>query len=424
MPLPSLVLQRILHNFAARLATALLNFGVVWLTARYLGAAGRGAVSLFVTDCALLLLFIGLLGGSSLIYLAPRRNVWHLLLPAYGWATLVCLAGAGLLAQVRAAPPAYWLHLAALALLQALFSINTSLLLGRRQERLYNALTVTHVGLLALLLGAAFTGGHASVAVYFQAAYVAYGLPLLASSVALLRLPDPRRRRWRRLRATARELARHSRGAHLSNLLTFINYRLSYYFVAHYADAQAVGVLSVGVALAEAVWLIPRSTALVQYVELVHNAGQGRPQLAAARLTLLGTGAAVLGLVALPPAVLGGVFGPEFAAARPVLLLLAPGVLLVTVQMLCSSYFAGRAHYRINNLAALVGLLVTVPACWLLIPRLGIRGAAAASSLSYLASAGFLFFHFRRATGAGVRALLPRPADLAPLRQLLPVRPK
>jgi O-antigen/teichoic acid export membrane protein len=416
------MIRRILQNFATRLGTALFSFGIVWLTARYLGAAGRGDVSLFVTDCAALLLFIGLLGGSSLIYLAPKRSLWHLLVPAYGWATLVCAVGTATVGLLRAVPPLYLMHLLALSLLQAYFSINTSLLLGRKQEAGYNFLNLLQVGLLAASLLLAFVGLRwRELPVYYYATYLAYGLPLLLSFGLLLRLPD----RWhggQGLRETARELASHSRGAHLSNILAFANYRLSYYFVAHYADARAVGVLSVGVALAEAIWLIPRSTALIQYVDLVYATdkhAQIEPTLRVARLTLLSTLAAVLVLCALPPAVLVAVFGAEFGAARPVILLLAPGVVAIAVSVICSTYFGGMGRYRISNLATTVGLLVTIPACWLLIPFLGIKGAALATTLSYLASTSFLLYQFQRATGAGPRAFIPGKADLEYARSLV-----
>ncbi|MCR5888486.1 polysaccharide biosynthesis C-terminal domain-containing protein [Hymenobacter sp. J193] len=411
------MLRRVAYNFAARLSTALLSFGVVWLTARYLGAAGRGAVSLFVTDCAALLLFIGLLGGSSLIYLAPRRNLWHLLLPAYGWAVVVCAAGTAVVGLLRQPAFAYLLHLGSLSLVQAFFSINCALLLGRRREGSYNLLTAAQVALLAggLLLAFGLAVRWQAVSTYYYASYVAFGLPLLLSFRLLLRLPDQLRLDLR-LRATTRELARHSRGAHFSNILAFANYRLSYYFVAYYADARAVGILSVGVALMEALWLIPRSTALVQYVDMVHTAGTGPLPTAAlrvARLTIAGTLAAVLALIGLPAELLSRVFGAEFGAARPVMLLLAPGVVVMAVQLLVSSYFAALARYRINNTAATLGLAVTLIACALLIPKLGIRGAALASTCSYVASTSFLLWHFQRATGSGFRAFLLRPDDVA-----------
>ncbi|QNE40829.1 hypothetical protein F1C16_15290 [Hymenobacter sp. NBH84] len=410
------MIRRIAYHFLTRLLTALLSFGVVWLTARYLGAAGRGAVSLFVTDCAAVLLFIGLLGGSSLIYLSPRYSSWKLLVPAYGWAVAVCGVGTLAVGLFRPVSSAYLTHLLVVTICQALLSTNTSLLLGRKRETAYNLLTIGQVLLLAGGLLIAFVGNwQRTVDAYYYAAYLAYGLPLLLSFGALWQLPD----RWRTgqsLRQVVRELAYHSRGAHFSNILTFINYRLAYYFVAHYANVRSLGVLSVGVSLAEALWLIPRSTALIQYVDLVHatdKQAQLAPTLRTTRLTLLATGAGLLALCALPTVVLTRLFGPEFGAARLVLWYLTPGILAVASNIMCSTYFSGLERYRVNNVAAGLGVLVTLAACFWLIPRYGIRGAALAMSLSYSVSALYLLWQFLRDTGTGLRHLLPGPADAA-----------
>ena len=416
MPTYLSMIKRILQHFAARVLTAGLSFAVVWLTARYLGAAGRGQVSLFVTDVAGLALLAGLVGGSSLIYLVPRRNVWLLLLPAYGWGALVSLAGAALVALLRPVSAAYVLHLGAVALVQVLLSINVLLLLGRQREQTYNVLTTTQAGLLAVALAVAFGPLRwLSIEAYYYANYLAYGLPWLISTALLLRLPDAWGSRRMRRRAVARELARHSRGAHLSNLLAFANYRFSYYAVVYLADTRALGILSIGVALVEAIWLIPRSTALIQYVALV-NAPDKREQTHAAlrgsRLTLLATAGAVLGLAAVPAGWLVAVFGPEFGAAHGVILALAPGILINGAGMQASTYFAGTGQYGINNRATLLGLAVTVPACLLLVPQLGIVGAALSMSASYAAGVLYLVERYRRAIEATWADIVPGWADV------------
>jgi O-antigen/teichoic acid export membrane protein len=410
------MIKRILQHFAARLLTAGLSFVVVWLTARYLGAAGRGQVSLFVTDVSALVLFVGLVGGSSLIYLVPRRNVWHLLLPACAWALVVSIAGAAVIGWLRPLSAAYLGHLGMVTLVQALFSITTFLLLGRQHERTYNVLMTTQALLLAGALAGAFGPAQwRAVPVFYYANYLAYGLPLLVSVLLLLRLPDAWLSRRARRRVVARELARHSRGAHFSNILAFANYRLGYYAVAHFADARALGILSVGVALAEAIWLIPRSTALIQYVALVNAIDKHEQTYAAlrgSRLTLLATVVAVAALAAVPASWLAAVFGPEFGAARQVILCLAPGILLNGAGMQASTYFGGVGRYGVNNRAALLGLAVTAPMCLLLVPTLGMMGAALGMSASYAATTAYLFWQYRQATAATWRDLLPGPADL------------
>ncbi len=414
-PITPPMIKRILLHFAARVLTAGLSFAVVWLTARYLGAAGRGQVSLFFTDTAALVLVAGLVGGSSLIYLVPRRNAWHLLLPAYAWGAVVSVAGAATVALLRPVTLPYALHLAGIALVQILLSVNVFLLLGRQRERAYNALTTAQAALLAGALALAFGPLRwPSITAYYYANYLACGLPWLISLVLLLRLPDARGGRWARRRVVGRELARHSRGAHFANLLSFANYRFGYYAVAYLADARALGILSVGVALAEAVWLIPRSTALIQYVALVNAAdkrGQTHAALRGSRLTLLATAGAVLVLAAVPGTWLAAIFGPDFGAAHGVILALAPGILLAGAGMQASTYFGALGRYGVNNRAGLLGLVVTVPLCLLLVPRLGMVGAALGMSASYAASVAYLFRHYRQATGATWADLLPGPGD-------------
>ncbi|GAB2858349.1 lipopolysaccharide biosynthesis protein [Hymenobacter ruber] len=417
------MIKRIIQHFAARVLTAGLSFVVVWLTARYLGAAGRGQVSLFVTDVSGLALLAGLVGGSSLIYLVPRRNVWLLLLPAYGWGALVSLGGAAIVGLLRPVGVAYVLHLGAVALVQVLLSINVFLLLGRQRERTYNVLTTMQAGLLAVALAGAFGPLRwLSIEAYYYANYLAYGLPWLISTALLLRLPDAWGSRRIRRRAAARELVRHSRGAHLSNLLAFANYRFSYYAVVYLADTRALGILSVGVALAEAIWLIPRSTALIQYVALV-NAPDKREQTHAAlrgsRLTLLATAMAVAVLAAVPAGWLAAIFGPEFGAAHGVILALAPGIFINGAGMQASTYFAGTGQYGINNRATLLGLAITVPACLLLVPQLGIVGAALSMSASYAAGVLHLVGRYRRAIEATWADILPGWTDVRWLWQRL-----
>lgn len=409
---------RTLFTLASRFGIALLNFGVVLLTARALGAAGRGQVSLLLTDVALLLLFIGLLGGSSLMYLAPRRNVWRLLVPAVAWAVAVCGAGAAVVAVARpGALGGYAAHVGALGLLQALFSICASLLLGRRREHLFNLLNLLQAALLAAGLLTAFYGfGHRTLSAFYAASYLATGLPLVVAAVALARQPDPRPLTRRALRRTTLELARHSRGAHLSSILAFLNYRLGYYFLAAWAGPSAVGVLSVGTALAEAIWLLGRSTAQTEYVALINapdRAARRAPIVRAARTTSLLTAAGLGVLLLVPPDVLTAVFGRDFGAARPVIAWLAPGVWALGSTMVLGAWFTGQGRYAPNNRATAAGLVVALPLFALLIPRWGAVGAAAATSAAYLTVAGILLWYFAASETAATQPGASSPASKA-----------
>ncbi len=345
--------------------------------------------------------------------MAQQRNVWHLLRPAYAWAGLVCAVGTGIVGLLQPVSWWYLFHLGVISLTQALLTVNLHLLLGRGGERLYNLLTTAQGVLLPALLAISLAGlNYRTVPVFFYASYVANGLPLLWSAWQLWQLPDARRSHFRRRRATARELARHSRGAHFSNIIVFANYRLGYYVVAYLLGTSALGVLSVGVAVAEGLWLIARSTSLIQYVALVREptGNQGGPAAETRRLGLAALGLTAVGaaaLAAVPANWLAWVFGPGFGAARPVLWALAPGIVANAGVNLISTYFASQARYGISSRAAGLGLAVVVPLTLMLVPRLGIVGAALSMSASYLASAGYLFWQLRQVSAVTIPAIAP-----------------
>ncbi|KUG08198.1 lipopolysaccharide biosynthesis protein [Solirubrum puertoriconensis] len=416
-------LWRILFTFGTRLGAALLNFGLVWLTARWLGAEGRGQSSLFGIDRTLLLLFTGLVGGSSLIYLAPRRNLWQLLLPAYGWTTAVSVLGTAAVWWWRRPAAEYLGYLLAATLFEAWGVAHLLVLLGRRHERLYNTYTLLQsLGVVLGLVVALFALQWRSPSAYYAAYVLTYAVLWLLSGVALWQQADKPIGHLRRWRSVARELARHSRNAHFSNIVGFANYRLGFYFVAAWVSTGAVGVLSVGVALAEAVWLIPRSISQVQYVDTIYHTNPDAPVQAtvrAVRLSMVLSAAAVLALALVPAAWLTAIFGRDFAAAQRIIWALALGVVAFSTHMQLSAYFAGTARYRINNVAALLGLALTLGACVVLIPSYGAVGAAWAATVSYLGSTLWLAWQFAKVTGSKPTALLPRSADARLLAQLM-----
>src|SRR6187401_3554654 len=95
---------KILHTFTSRVGAAGLNFLIVMLTAQFLGAAGRGEISIFIANIAFILLFTSLVGGTGLVYLTPRVNIYQLMLPAYAWSVLICAAGTSILCATGQTP--------------------------------------------------------------------------------------------------------------------------------------------------------------------------------------------------------------------------------------------------------------------------------------------------------------------------------
>ena len=412
---------KILHTFTSRVGIAGLNFLIVILTAQNLGAAGRGEIGIFVANIALVLLFTSIVGGTGITYLTPRTNFYQLVFPAYIWAFLVSALATLAIFLAGQVPEPYVWHLFGLALLLSFFTINTTVLLGKEKVKTYNYLAFLQTLLTAAILALGFLVFEAkTIAFYFLSLYAAYGFTTLLSFLLLFRLPE--KPDFSGFRENLAHLFRLGATAQLSNIITFLNYRLGYYFLNTLADAKAVGIFSVGVSLSEAIWMIGKSLATVQYSKIVNTESVTESQQITgqlARLSFAVTFVAVLVLALLPPALFQFIFGKEFGETNKVIWSLSLGIVATGTGMIFSHYFAGRGKYVINNWAALSGLLLTIPACWLLVPKLGPVGAGLASTLSYVAAFSFLWWQYRKETNFALADLLPKKSDLEVISRLL-----
>lgn len=156
-------------------------------------------------------------------------------------------------------------------------------------------------------------------------------------------------------------------------------------------DATAVGLYTFAVSLAEPVFMVPDSISTVFYPR-VAGMERGRADALApqvSRFTLLVTVLVVIAFV--PPAWLAtNVILPTFADSLVPFLILLPGIVALSVSKVLSGYIGGLGLPLHVARASLVNLVVNVMANVILIPVLGIAGAALASLISYTVHATML----------------------------------
>jgi O-antigen/teichoic acid export membrane protein len=181
------------------------------------------------------------------------------------------------------------------------------------------------------------------------------------------------------------------------HFVQFFNLRLSYYLLDRFIDKGSVGVFSNAVSLAEAIWIISNSIALVQYARIANADDRAYSQkltLDLSKICLVISALAVVVLALLPPQVYTFVFGPEFGEMAGIIRILAPGVLFYCIFLILGHYYSGTGRYQMNTFAALCGLAATCVLGFTLIPRMDVTGAAITSAVSYTVNAIFLFVFF------------------------------
>ena len=97
---------------------------------------------------------------------------------------------------------------------------------------------------------------------------------------------------------------------------------------------------------------------------------------------------------------------PNFSDALPAMLVLLPGVMSLSLSKILTSYVSGRGRPGPVSVAAVAALAINIGANVLLIPALGIIGAAAASLISYTSHATIMVVVTSRMTGQRALSLI------------------
>ena len=423
-------------TFAARVAGVLgtrlvqlaCTVAVSFLLARLLGPDGRGVYTLLVL-VPTTLFALGQLGLTSAMVFHAGRGARlgdlerHTLTLGLGVSALVVAAALLVLpalepTALRLAPPDL-LRIALLAVpLRLVATLAGSVLYGRHRFGAYNVLLAVQSALsvvLVVVLVGVFHGG-------VDGALIAYLLFLAFGTVAVVLYLDGLRRAEDRTAAgeagepvTAREIASYGLRLYPASVGTFFGYRADVFLLGWLlASASDIGLYAVAVSLAELVFNVPDAVSTVLFPRIATAGRAEADQLAPAmaRMTILVTAAAAL--LVIPAAwVALRVLLPAFLAGMPALIVILPGIVALSVAKVLTSYLSGIERLAPVTIAAVASLAINVAANLVLIPALGIVGAAAASLVSYTAYAVVMVVFASRETGTPWwRFVMPRPEDL------------
>lgn len=434
---PSIALSRhvgrdVAVTFGGRVGlTAVILVGDVIL-ARTLGPEGKGAFTLVLVLSSLAALILGLGMDRSLAVLAARSQqiarrafanaaLWTLATGGLGMVALLVLYGApaetagprGPLAAIMPRLTSAELLLAAIALpFEIAYAIGIIGLLGRQRVVASTVARFARRGvLLALLLPLAALGRLDLQAVLLL------NVAALAATVAIIA--------WAMARAGAvglrpdgtllREQLSFGGRAFAATIAERLHYRADAFLLTALIGVGATGVYSVALGLAETMWYLPSAFGLVLFSRAVAPGSDSAGAASAMTRSVLALGVIVgVPLWLAAPTLVELVYGAPFSGAGAALQLMLPGVVAYGAVSILSQYIVASGAPGRVAAVHVCGLVMNVTANLLLIPPLGIQGAALAASVSYSATAAAMVILFTRLSSRGLReTLLIRRADLA-----------
>jgi O-antigen/teichoic acid export membrane protein len=408
------------QTYGTSLATAFVSLANVLVMARALGAEGRGQVA-FLTAIAWLVASLATLGvPESNVNLAAgepklRRSLATnsvLLAAVLGALSIAALAILIWLFPAVAGesdPALRWLTFAFLPVLilqpclrylaQADYAFaitNATYLLPALLNLGVNGLLAVAGGLTVGVAVGTWLAGQllatAIVAWYIARRLAGFGRPDLA---------------------LAKRVLGFGAKAHVGRVMQLGNYRLDQWLLGAIAGPRELGLYSVAVAWAEALWYLPTALSAVQRPDLVRARRRDAARAAAAVFRGVVLVTAVLGLVMIvaAPLLCTVLFGPEFSGSVDDLRVLVAGAFGMIALKLFGNALVAQGFPLMQSLAIGAGFALTIVLDVLLIPSYGGLGAAIASTLAYTAAGGVVAVAFVRSLEGRATDLVPRPGD-------------
>jgi O-antigen/teichoic acid export membrane protein len=197
--------------------------------------------------------------------------------------------------------------------------------------------------------------------------------------------------------------------AHISNVMTFLNYRLDILLLGYFINPAAVGIYVVAVNVGERLSIFSQSISSV----LLPRVASEENEMIKNNLTSLVSRTLLLLIVfvsfvlfLVSDMIFSIFFGEQYSQSSLILKVLLPGLTLLAVEKLLSNDLAGRGKPELNMYVSFFNVFFNVCLNLFFIPKLGALGAGISSTLTYVTSFVIKVVIFRRETGQSISSLL------------------
>jgi O-antigen/teichoic acid export membrane protein len=208
-----------------------------------------------------------------------------------------------------------------------------------------------------------------------------------------------------------REVMRQALGfggyVHLGTVAQFLTFRIDVLIVNALAGRAAAGFYAVASSLAEIVWYAGRAVESVIVPRIARASGDEARQISSTAIRVTG-GMSILtaAAIAVGAPLLVHRLLPAFVPALPAVWVLLPGTVLSGMFIVAAGDLRGRGRPALAAAISVTGLILNVMLNFILIPRFGFIGAAAASLLTYACQAVAAAYALSRISGATYRSMV------------------
>lgn len=363
------------------------------MVARTLGPAGKGTLALIIL-IAMILKMLGGLGMefANVYYISKNKNKVHIILSnnVFLWSlSVIAITGIVILTKdfiINSFLPQFNPIFFNFGLIIFPFMLwlgfSLTIFQGLEKFKEFNILKISEPisrVIFLLLLMVFFKMGITGAASALSLAYI---VAALLSIMLMRRYVKSRLAVNRNLFAKS---IKYGVKGQIGIFFQFFNYRLDMFIINSFLNISAVGFYSVSVAIAELLWHVPNSIALTLFPRISTKAKESANEFTCR----ISRNSISIMLIIAPILTLASIFiiplfyGDSFKASIGPLHILLPGVVCFGLVKILTAHLHGQGKPHYGSIATICSLIFTIGFDFLLIPRMGITGAALATTIAY-----------------------------------------
>ena len=382
-------------TFITRILQLFLGIGISVIISRSLGPYGKGIYSLVILLPGLLITFLNFgIGPASIYYIGKKKyplkeilginiifliliNIFSILI---GLIIIFCF-GDKLFPNIEKTYLVLSLSLLAPHLFAALVS---DILLGLQKIKKYNFIQLIQSFIFLLLIFVAF----AFFIFDIKTAIIIESLSSSAVCVYLFFLIKKTAKgiTFSLNKNLIKDIFSYGIKVYLSNIFSFLHYRIDRFILNVFLNPLSVGIYSIAAGLSEKIWLISQSAGTILFPKISsetnkENLNKFTPLVC--RNILFITTLFAIFLFVISKTLIISLYSEQFSNSLLPFQILLIGAIAISGWKILGSDLYGRGKPLLNVYITGGAVIVNIILNIILIPRIGIKGAAWASSISY-----------------------------------------
>jgi O-antigen/teichoic acid export membrane protein len=351
------MLKNITGTFFTRIVVSVLNFAIIILTAKLMGAEVRGSISLGMLAIAIAGLLNEIIGGPAVVYLVPRYNNSSIAKFSYLWAIVVSLSCSLFLGFFNFYAIELLPFVAASSLMLCLGSIHQFILLGHQKIKAFNSIALMQSVVLFVVFIRFIFQKQYHIQSYFYALFIAYTIAFLLGLKYTSFVWEDEENITQK--PTLKILFNNGLLTQLASLTHLMSSRVTFYFSSHFLSLAFLGVFSTAVSITEAAMLFSSSVALITASTVSNETDKTKAAsttLNLIKLSLLISFIILLVLSIFPESMMSAIFGKDFSGIKLIIFTLIPGALANSISQIISHYYSGLGKFKVNTTVGFISL--------------------------------------------------------------------